>query len=96
MIETYYKKLASYYDSEGRLLQYPSKKPMRIIVLIKIAEQIDMDRKIHRERNKRDHQAEYCVYGHRTDSQGNVSIPPDRTAQGRFRVLGGKGLEKHL
>ena len=39
------KKLASYYDSEGRLLQYPSKKPMRIIVLIKIAEQIDMDRK---------------------------------------------------
>lgn len=45
MIETYYKKLASYYDPEGKLLQYPSKKPMRIIVLIKIAEQIDIDRK---------------------------------------------------
>lgn len=45
LIETYYKKIASYYDSEGRLLQYPSKKPMRIIALIKIIEQIDMDRK---------------------------------------------------
>lgn len=45
MIGTYYKKLASYYDSEGKLLQYPSKRPMRIIALIKIAEQIGMDRK---------------------------------------------------
>lgn len=44
-IETYYKKLDSYYDSDGRLIQYPSKRPMRVIVLIKIAEQIDTDRK---------------------------------------------------
>lgn len=44
-IETYYKKLDNYYDSDERLIQYPSKRPMRIIVLIKIAEQIDAARK---------------------------------------------------
>ncbi len=40
-IQGYYKKLDNYYDSNGRLIQYPSKKPMRIIVLIKIVEQMD-------------------------------------------------------
>lgn len=44
-IEAYYKKLNNYYDSEERLIQYPSKKPMRIIALKKIAEQIDENRK---------------------------------------------------
>ena len=44
-IETYYKKLDNYYDSNDRLIQYPSKRPMRIIVLIKIAEQIELNRK---------------------------------------------------
>lgn len=44
-IEAYYKKLNNYYDSEERLTQYPSKKPMRIIALKKIAEQIDENRK---------------------------------------------------
>lgn len=44
-VETYYKKLESYYDSNGRLVQYPSKRPMRIIALIKITEQIDVNRK---------------------------------------------------
>lgn len=44
-METYYKKLDNYYDSDERLVQYPSKKPMRIIVLIKIAEQMDVNRK---------------------------------------------------
>lgn len=44
-IETYYKKLDNYYDSNERLIQYPSKRPMRIIALIKIAEQIDANRK---------------------------------------------------
>lgn len=33
----YQKKLAGYYDSEGRLTQYPGKKPMRQIALSKIA-----------------------------------------------------------
>lgn len=44
-METYYKKLENYYDSDGKLTQYPSKKPMRIIALIKIAKQIDAGRK---------------------------------------------------
>lgn len=44
-IETYYKKLDHYYDSDKRLIQYPSKKPMRVIALMKIAEQIDAGRK---------------------------------------------------
>lgn len=44
-IQTYHKKLNHYYDSDGRLIQYPSKRPMRILALIKIAEQIDTSRK---------------------------------------------------
>ena len=43
-IQIYNKKLDNYYDSNGRLIQYPSKRPMRIIALIRIAEQIDADR----------------------------------------------------
>lgn len=42
---TYQKKLAAYYDSEGRLSQYPSKKPMRVLALTKIAECFDVERK---------------------------------------------------
>ena len=44
-METYYKKLNHYYDLNERLIQYPSKRPMRIIALIKIAEQIEVNRK---------------------------------------------------
>lgn len=44
-IEAYYKKLDNYYDSDERLIQYPSKRPMRIIALIKITEQIDANKK---------------------------------------------------
>lgn len=44
-IKEYNKKLNHYYDSEQRLVQYPSKRPMRILALIKIAGQIDADKK---------------------------------------------------
>lgn len=44
-MEAYYKKLDSYYDSNKKLIQYPSKRPIRIIALIKITEQIDASRK---------------------------------------------------
>lgn len=44
-VQEYIKKLQHYYDEDGKLLQYPSKKPMRIIALIKIAEKIDGNRK---------------------------------------------------
>lgn len=44
-VQIYSKKLENYYDPDGRLIQYPSKRPMRIMALIKIAEQMDMDRK---------------------------------------------------
>lgn len=44
-IQIYQKKLDHYYDPDGRLIQYPSKRPMRILALIKIAEQIDASRK---------------------------------------------------
>ena len=43
-IQIYNKKL-DHYDSDGRLIQYQSKRPMRIIALIKITEQIDANRK---------------------------------------------------
>ncbi|MGN0536606.1 MAG: DUF2087 domain-containing protein [Acutalibacteraceae bacterium] len=39
------KKLFVFYDSEGRLVQYPCKKSLRIIALIKIADCFDKDRK---------------------------------------------------
>ena len=44
-IQIYNKKLDNYFDSNGKLLQYPSKKPMRIIVLIKIVRQMEENRK---------------------------------------------------
>ena len=44
-IQQYSKKLSNYYDSDGRLTQYPSKRPMRILSLIKIVEEMDGDRK---------------------------------------------------
>ena len=44
-IQDYYKKMGSYYDTEGKLLQYPSKRPMRIIALVKIAECLEVDKK---------------------------------------------------
>ena len=44
-IQIYNKKLDNYYDDDGRLMQYPSKKPMRIIALIKITEQMDSNKK---------------------------------------------------
>lgn len=44
-IQIYNKKLDNYLDSDGRLVQYPSKRPMRILALIKIVEQMEADRK---------------------------------------------------
>lgn len=44
-VQIYNKKLDNYYDTNERLIQYPSKRPMRIIALIKIAEQMDANRK---------------------------------------------------
>lgn len=44
-IELYCEKVRRYYDSDGRLMQYPSKKPMRILALIRIAQKIDVSRK---------------------------------------------------
>lgn len=39
------KKLSVFYDSEGRLTQYPRKRPLRLIALKKIADCFDKDRK---------------------------------------------------
>lgn len=41
----YQKKLVPYYDSEGRLIQYPSKKPMRLMALSKIADCFSFNKK---------------------------------------------------
>lgn len=41
----YYKKMGSYYNAEGKLFQYPSKRPMRIIALAKIAGCFEADKK---------------------------------------------------
>ena len=40
----YQKKMANYYDSQGRLSQYPTRKPMRIIALTKIADCFEFGR----------------------------------------------------
>ena len=42
----YQKKMSSYYDAEGKLIQYPGKKPMRVIALTKIADCLETDRNI--------------------------------------------------
>ncbi len=42
--EAYEKKLGMYYDAQGRLKQYPSKRPLREIALSKIAAHFEKDR----------------------------------------------------
>lgn len=44
-MEQYKEKLSRYYDSENKLTQYPSKRPMRIIALARIAEKFELERK---------------------------------------------------
>lgn len=44
-MELYCEKVKRYYDSENKLTQYPSKKPLRILALIRIAQKIDATRK---------------------------------------------------
>lgn len=41
----YEKKLKAYYDETGRLTQYPSKRPLRLLALTKIADQFETARK---------------------------------------------------
>lgn len=42
---TYQKKMENYYDAQGRLTQYPSKRPMRVMALTKIANCFEWERK---------------------------------------------------
>lgn len=44
-IEVYREKLKRYYDEEGKLTGYPSKRPMRVLALIRIAEKFEAERK---------------------------------------------------
>lgn len=44
-IEKYEKKLQNYYDENGLLIQYPTKRPMRVIALEKIAKTLDAEKK---------------------------------------------------
>lgn len=44
-IELYREKVKRYYDGEGKLTQYPSKRPMRILALIEIAKKFEPSRK---------------------------------------------------
>ena len=41
-IEKYRAKLQNYYNEDGKLIQYPSKRPMRVIALKKIAESFSL------------------------------------------------------
>ncbi len=41
----YIEKVKRYYDAEGKLTQYPTKRPMRIIALIRIAEKFTSGKK---------------------------------------------------
>lgn len=42
MQEDYIQKAKRYYDEQGLLIQYPSKRPIRDIVLARIAEKIEL------------------------------------------------------
>ncbi len=44
-LEVYRKKLSGYYNSAGELVQYPSKRPMRIFALIEIARKFDLEKR---------------------------------------------------
>lgn len=44
-IEKYSKKLQNYYDEEGLLIQYPTKRPMRVIALERIAAKFEFEKK---------------------------------------------------
>jgi len=44
-IEVYREKLKRYYNEEGKLTSYPSKRPMRVLALIGIAEKFEAERK---------------------------------------------------
>ncbi len=44
-IKKYCDKVQNYYDTEGKLKQYPSKKPLRILALLNIAEKFDLCKK---------------------------------------------------
>ncbi|MDE7224559.1 MAG: DUF2087 domain-containing protein [Acetatifactor sp.] len=44
-MKLYSEKIKRYYDSENKLTQYPSKKPMRILALIRIVQKFDTTRK---------------------------------------------------
>ena len=44
-MEKYLEKLNRYYDAENKLTQYPSKRPMRMIALERIAEKFQEDKK---------------------------------------------------
>ncbi len=44
-LQTYIEKLDRYYDAEGKLTQYPSKRPLRIIALAQIAEKFETEKK---------------------------------------------------
>lgn len=44
-LQIYIEKLDRYYDTEGKLTQYPSKRPMRIIALIRFAEKFASEKK---------------------------------------------------
>ena len=44
-IEQYREKLERNYDAEGRLTQYPSKRPMRVLAMMRIAEKLTVGRK---------------------------------------------------
>lgn len=43
-METYESKLKRYYDEEEKLIQYPTKKPLRVMALEKIAKDFEMGR----------------------------------------------------
>lgn len=44
-MDKYIEKLKRYYDSDNKLTQYPSKRPMRMIALATIAEKFESEKK---------------------------------------------------
>lgn len=95
-VQEYIKKLEHYYDTDGKLLQYPSKKPMRIIALIKIAEKIDISRK-YTEKEMNEIIRSSIAFGDiELIRREMFQYKLIRETEGRIGILGGERLETDL
>ena len=49
-MDNYKSKMIKYYNEENKLMQYPSKRPMRIIALARIADRLEIGKNIQKKK----------------------------------------------